>query len=193
MGGHGICVLTMKKWHYHKRIQELSCECIHNIVFNYKDKRIDVIEALAVTGALECIIKVMDRHADSLGIQRFGLAALGNLLYGKGEVLQVRGRRCVEDLDAITTVVSATRRFPQNVMVQGCGCIVLTGLFKLGGDEYKMRMTEAGALMDIASAVTNHPSNALIEKEASTFMKLFFGWTTSGAQGDKSTKKILRL
>ena len=176
LGAHGICVLTMKKWQYHKRIQQLSCECIHNIVFNYKDGRIDLMEALAVMGALEIIIKSMDKFADSLGIQRFGLAALGNLLYGKGEALQARARKCVEEHDAITTVVSATRRFPKNAMVQGCGCIVLTGFFKLG--DYKMKMAEAGTLLDIAAAVTNHPNNALIEKEASTFMKLFFGWSS---------------
>ena len=192
LGGHGIFVLTMKKWHYQKRIQELSCECIHNIVFNYKDKRIDIMEALAVTGALEVIIKAMDKNADSLGIQRFGLAALGNLLYGKGEVLQARARRCVEELEAITTVVSATRRFPHNVMVQGCGCIVLTGFFKLGGDAYKMQVVEAGTLMDIASAVTNHPTNALIEKEASTFMKLFFGWNSSGGGAGGGGRKPTR-
>jgi len=177
LGAHGICILTMKKWQYNRRIQQLCCECIHNIVYNYKDGRIDIMEALAIMGALETIIRSMDKFNDSLDVQRFGLAALGNLLYGKGEGLRERARKCVEDedIDVITTVVGATRRFSDNAMVQGCACIVLTRLLKMG--DYKDRMTEASVLLDIAAAVTNHRSNAIIEKEASSFMKVYFGWS----------------
>lgn len=129
-------------------------------------------------GALEQIIVSMDKFPESLGVQRFGLAALGNLLYGKGPILKARARKILGEIDAITTVVGAMRRFPPNTMVQGCGCIVLAAFLKIGSDyeETKTKLIEAGALLDVSAAVTNHYKNALIAKEASGFMRVFFGW-----------------
>ncbi|CAB9523407.1 expressed unknown protein [Seminavis robusta] len=180
LGGHGIVVVTMRKWGYNKKIQQLGCECLHNIVFNYKQHpmQLDLFDALAVMGALETVIEGMDQFPESLGVQRFGLAALGNLLVGKktSTRLQARTHKAVQELDAITTVVGGMRRFPNNVMVQGCGCIVLAAFLKANPGDYKSKIVEAGAVLDVAAAVTNHPANALIEKEASAFMKVYFGW-----------------
>jgi len=171
-------------------VQQLCCQAIHNIIFNYHGEgaRIDIMEALAVMGAFETIVKSMDKYHESQGVQRYGLAALGNLLFGKGDQVVARARKCVEQLDVITTIAGAMRRFPKNPVVQGCGCIVLTGLFKLG--DYKAKMLGAGTLLDVANAVTNHPDIPSIEREASGFMKLFFGWhqSTSASVVSKATK-----
>jgi hypothetical protein len=171
-GGHAIIVMAMRRWRDNELIQAGGCRCMTNMSCQYPDAK----RSFAMIGGVESALMSMKTFPDSLQVQGFGCGALMNILCGHSEdkfdVSLKISERFVNQLDGISTVVEAMKRFPEDTKIQLGGCGLFQNLAQNKAFIYSMM--QGGAVAAVGASLTSHPSDPSIKKAAGAFMKKVF-------------------
>lgn len=173
LGGHTLFVTALRKWMDHDvKIVAYCCCCIARMIQKYEigDRTLHIARPLRLAGCIDHVVSALLKHKSSKDVQRFGIAALGNLCSGSHsyEDASLAARRLVYQLNGVTVVVEASNLFSNEESIQEVMCCFLARLCFLElGDEPVMKDK---ALIAVSEAVRRFPENRPIEKNAAYFM-----------------------
>ena len=173
LGGQATLIVVMRRWAPHAGIQTQGSRCIATMLFVCPDSLFYGVEAsLHLTGWMELSVEAMLRFPADQELQCCAIGSLGNL-YSKSyrsatDPKQRALVRFVNELNGITLVTTAMRRFPTGEGVQEEGCWLLARLCALGfGQIPAMRDL---ALSVVSTALQNFSHNPGLAASARSFL-----------------------
>ncbi|CAB9501311.1 expressed unknown protein [Seminavis robusta] len=181
MGGHGVLLVTMKRWSENAAIQSSSCECLARFIHGYNNNNsvpttitstttrssnlsnnnnnIPVTDTLLEMGIVELILGALERFPHS-----------PTLHYRANNVLRYLDmKRLVDDFEGVTMVLKIMTTFPNVASLQELGCRFLQTSLQLGfvtAAEIRSR-----AILVIVAAVTGHPQHKGIKHSVGVILK----------------------
>lgn len=171
-GAAAMVVLTMQKWPTHREIQVCGSACLAALTGNEEDTTPSV--SVVVSGGVETVINALKAFPNHEHILFQGLRALRNIFCDveASPILQSR-RRFVNEYDGIALVQKAMKELADDEEVQLECCAVLYNL--AAEKEFHEALTKAGAMVEVGTALRDHPENEDIQECGKDFMKKIFG------------------
>jgi hypothetical protein len=146
--GFSTIVNVMNKWKVVPEIQAEACKVLQNASIFHRNSS-PPLNLASDCGIFEAIFLAMKSYPDNLFVQQWGCGALMNLCCCKENADYV-----VKELDGIYLIVVAMKDFPTSPLLQAYACAAFYNLSQW--EEYKKPIVNAGGLIALASAITNH-------------------------------------
>jgi hypothetical protein len=112
--------------------------------------------AAADSGALECVLELLQAHLSNAGVQAAGCAVLSSLSFIPANAHAAAGAGMIEALTA------AMRTHVENGDVQRLACHALQNIMN-SGVEYQVRAARAGGVEGLVAALRTHASSLSVQ------------------------------
>jgi hypothetical protein len=137
---------------------------------SYKIKK-GAIETVTELGGIETAIDAMRRFPARKSVQTNACLLLCNVACLKGSVARI-----AQNPDGIPAIVGAMKKFSDDSRIQLYGCSTLMQISKSKVTAHNEKIVQAGGLVVLAEAKTNHPNNQDIPTRVRTAMKHLFNF-----------------
>jgi hypothetical protein len=167
--GHGLLVLAIRKWPQHEEIQ---ANCL-GILVEFTHHCGDLVhEPLAVMGLVELTVAAIERFPNSNVVQQWGLQTMSNLLTDEeNEEIRKGMELFVDELNGISLLVQAMKRFPHDQRLNLTGC---TFVYNLCNSGYKDALIRGKATSVVVAAMENFPEDKHVREEAEDAIRILF-------------------